>query len=170
MDTAALIGLGQFTLAALVWFGIGPKHLTNWLASREKVVLVLLVGALAFSGHTFYRTLHWSEETPRGTGIKLHFGVPGSLPESLEERNIWRYYALTNAFTVLDEGRVPRTVTTTTVVPVFNKPVYVKEFRIGAVGGAKLPTNEVKQQSDRHAILWFDRGLENLVLNVECIV
>ena len=62
LDAAAIIGLGQFVLALLIWFGLDVKTIGRRFAmlelTRSKVLLLLILGGTAFSSYALYRASH----------------------------------------------------------------------------------------------------------------
>lgn len=104
--------------------------------------------------------------TREPTFLRLQFNVGNVLPTAIEQGNIWRWYALAHAIIENPGGPAERIHKVWTLYLLFDKPVAIRQFRIDA-SGAILPRHEVKDWSQRHAIIAFDGDLGGFVLNVQ---
>ncbi len=140
-------------------------------------IIALLLGVCPWLALGY--TYHWARTAPIEvpppskvpTDLRLQFNGGDTLPLSVDQHNIWRWYALTTVFKGLDEktktfvemGR------TWTVFMTFDKPVNFTQIRIDASGG-KLPTYEVKDSTNRSAVIVFGGDLTGVVVTVQAIL
>ena len=137
-------------------------------------VILSVVGAVALSWWLVASVkTERREETimkPHATHLRLQFNVGNAIPFAIEQGNIWRWYALANIFQPIDPSGKKKLegIRVWTLFLVFDKPIAVKQFRIDG-GGATLPIYEVKDSSQRHAVISFNGDLTSLVLHVQAL-
>jgi hypothetical protein len=108
--------------------------------------------------------------TPTETRLRLQFNFGNLLPLAIEHINMFRWYTL-NFFEIHPdaEGKeATRRVLITTIFLVFETPISIKQFRIDG-SGAALPRFEIKDSSNRHAVIVFEGSLEGLILDIQVI-
>jgi hypothetical protein len=103
------------------------------------------------------------------TSLRLQYNAGSYVPLMLSEENIYRWYSFVQIAKFLKpRGKEVTETMSTTLFIVFNTPVAIKQIRIDG-GGAKLPLHEVKDYSERHAVLSFLGELQSIVLHIEVI-
>jgi len=95
MDTAQLtlvvtaaIGVGQIILALSMWLAVKPQAVRKWFAIPtiigSRLILVLLLGGLTFSGYVLYRTVRLSSyATLTGASLVKAWGNNGPVCTAL---------------------------------------------------------------------------------------
>jgi hypothetical protein len=124
---------------------------------------ILLAKALGWIGRGPAK--HSGVARPIPTSLKLQFDYGDVAPHCINEKNIWRWYALAQILRVVGQDGTVTPSKFWLLFLVFNEAVDFKDIRISA-GRSKLPLHEVKDSGPRHVFIYFDGNLEGLVLDV----
>jgi hypothetical protein len=107
-------------------------------------------------------------QTPRNlkTNLTLKFGQGSTLPIAEGLANIWRWYALSNVVIIVSpEGQ--KEIKTWNIFLALEKPIDVKQVTVSSK--SPLPTYEVKDYSDRSAVIAFAGDLVNLSIEIDLL-
>lgn len=100
------------------------------------------------------------------TYLRLQFNAVNTVPVGLEKGNVWRWYALRTTIEGLDiKTKKPIKLGAWTIFITFDKPISFMQTQIDGAGSV-LPTYEVKDSSQRSAVVWFSGELVNTVVNI----
>ncbi len=163
------------TLGKTVVSAVGAFLLALWsgtyaLPPPILVALAIVVFVAILDGLTLLSRR--DAVTPLPTSLRLQFNAGNVMPLAIEERNIWRWYALAHVIRIVRQTATGQTTPEThkewTLFLVFEKPIPVSQVRIDS-GGAVLPAYEVKDFGPRHAIIAFGGDLAGFVLGVEIL-
>ncbi len=181
---AAFLTLLQVAIGLAQWLGWKPSGVLAMLPSARAVLVVLTWIALGVTWFALWRVIHRTEPvvppvpvastTPQSVGmipteLRLQFGDINDLPTKITNDNIWRWYALKT----INIGMNPKTkkleqvIGLWTIFVTFDKPVNFSQIRVTSTGA--LPTYEVKDSSQRSAVITIQGAIEHSVLDIQCV-
>jgi hypothetical protein len=148
----ALVGLSCGPLLSLLlvyffWVNTRPSHQVKAATSQQQPMI---------------------QGSHHLTRVFLQFDADG-VPHTVQQDNIFHWFALWHAYTykAADDLQM-HTQKTLTLYLEFTDPVYCKEFKITGIG-VHLPLYEVKDQTERHAIIEFTGPIANGMVSVDLI-
>jgi hypothetical protein len=134
------------------------------------IILLCFLTILGFTAVGIFKTVYGSPELISvPTELRIQFNSGSTLPFALAQPNVWRWYALYNAtIGIAPDGKQTLLSKTWNLFLTFDKPIPVKQIRVDA-GGAVLPTYEVKDFSNRSAVIAFSGDLAGVVMDVQVV-
>jgi hypothetical protein len=194
MDTGALIGI----VLALFFGGLGlayggfsletHNHLLavfsyvvggGFVAAAIVLTFVFFVPfktqpivAIPQAQQTAVTTGNPTEQTSQlPTMLRLQFGGSNTIPIGIDQTNIWRWYALSTTVQGFDPKKKTfvEVAKNWTVFLVFDVPIVFKQILVDA-NGARLPNCEVKDSSNRSAVVVFGGDLTGTVVNIHALL
>jgi hypothetical protein len=155
-----------------------PRHLYDRAANaqallRSNVALGWIIIVLAITGliaGIAILTSQRSNTVASGidTRIHLQFGAPNTLPIASDLQNIWRWYTLNNIVEMVPADGTPRReIKTWNIFITFDQPIDVKQIVINS--DQPLPAYEVKDVSNRSAVIAFMSDLANIGIDIHAL-
>jgi hypothetical protein len=101
------------------------------------------------------------------TYLRLQFNANNTIPTAIDKQNVWRWYALRTTFSGLDRKTNTLAVGAQmwSVFIVLDKPISFDQILVDGAGST-LPGYEVKDSSNRTAVVIFSGDLVGVVVNI----
>jgi hypothetical protein len=180
-----LIALGTIVSVLLLWQQnqilarqgptAAPRQWTKMLHRYWPLVVMIILVVLnaGFAGVTVYSRQEM-QSPASGIPTELHLEFHnGQQPHAVEKRNISHWDALNVEMAAEVRNPAGKLVGTQTkrvwiVFLVFDRPITVGEVRVRRIEGAQLLTSyEVKDRTDRSAVIYFQGDIAQVTLAIE---
>lgn len=158
-----------------------------WLAHKEPVFdvtafilpLLLVIGLVASALINLKAAQTRKTETAKKIRTRLRCRFPQGLglPEELEKENVywWNGYEVVAQFlvTTQSEGKLNQQAATqktcAVVIIIFDHPIPLGRFRVRGDGSSLLPSHEIRSQTIRHMVVWFNGDMSGQVVEFESL-
>lgn len=129
-------------------------QIVQFLETGLGTFTTVILGFCILGGAIYHanQSQHKSVIKPTVTSLTLSFPGNCRTPTPVTNSNIFRWYALSNTFTMLAESGNALISTMWTIVLVFDKPIHIKFLHLNQ-NISNFPQFEVKDTSQKHAII-----------------
>ncbi len=152
----------------IIFSKVGPATIEKYLLQQPKVAIPPVASASPSS--TSSATLECASVSDVPTRLRLQFNGGNTMPTGIEQKNIWRWYALTTVVSGLNPKthKIQEGGRDWILFMIFDKPVNYNEVHVDANGG-NLPLYDVKDSTAREAIVVFNGPLAGVIINVQFV-
>jgi hypothetical protein len=108
--------------------------------------------------------------TPSSIKTDLHLVFDGPNARAIGQNNIWRWFTLYHRVDQVDKdtAQITKSIINWEVFLVFDRPIALTQILIP--GAAALPANEIKDATNRSAILVFHGDLSNKTIEIKVVL